>query len=269
MVLGWLVGALLAAGCSKNGEVEANLEANARSEGMSGGEQLEGADQCDADAPDREVSEYDTSGDDIPDVRKVFKQTGSVGDSRLILICREADVNSDGIKDVVRHYDEEGSPLREEADRDFDGQMDILTYYDAGEVIRQELDTNADGRMDTKIFFEDGKPLRAERDQAGRSTATEWKPDTWEYYEEGRLVRMGFDLDGDGEVDRWDRNDELRNAIRARKNGDDQGGEGGMAAGVDEADPTDAAGEDADVPDADDDEDADASDEDAELADED
>ncbi|MFW6197468.1 MAG: hypothetical protein ACOC5B_01255, partial [Myxococcota bacterium] len=239
-MLGWLVGALLAAGCSKNGEAEANLEANARSEGMSGGEQLEGANRCDADAPDREVSEYDTSGDDTPDVRKVFRKTGGADDSQLVLVCREADVNADGVKDVVRHYDEDGSPLREEADRDFDGRMDTVTYYDSGDIVRQELDTDADGRMDTKVFYQDGKPLRAERDQAGRSTANDWKPDTWEYYERGRLVRIGFDLDGDGEVDRWDRNDELRKALRARENGDSEGGEGGMAAGIDEADPTGA-----------------------------
>ena len=47
--------------------------------------------------------------------------------------------------------------------------------------------------------------VRTERDRGGRSTASRWQPDTWEYYEDGRMVRVGNDLDGDGTVDRWDR----------------------------------------------------------------
>ncbi|MFW6051892.1 MAG: hypothetical protein ACODAU_12000, partial [Myxococcota bacterium] len=246
--LGVLLLAAVAAGCGGKGkaEVAAKAEVGARSKGISGGDQpTEDAHRCDADAPDREVSEYDTSGDDIADVRKVFKQIGDPPETRLVLICREADLNSDGVKDVVRYYDDEGSPVREEADRDFDGQMDIVTYYDGGRIIRQELDTNADGRVDAKVFYEGGKPLRAERDQAGRSTENEWHPDTWEYYEAGRVVRIGFDIDGDGQVDRWDRNDELKGRLEARRNGG-QGGSG-QAGGDEEGAGGDgeASGEDA------------------------
>jgi len=161
--------------------------------------------RCDSTVKGREFSEYDTSGDEIPDVRKVFVRMGDANTSRLVLICREADVNHDGIKDVVRIYDDDGRPLREDADRNFDRAPDQSTTYQSGEIVVQEFDNNFDGRTDTKLFYNKGKPIRSERDLAGRSTATQWKADRWEYYDGTKMVRMGTDTDGDGKVDHWDR----------------------------------------------------------------
>lgn len=181
--------------------------------------------RCEIDDRIHEVSEYDTSGDDVPDVRRVYRRAGDPPELRLVLICREADLNGDGIKDMVRFYNDDGRPLREEVDRNFDGQIDTITYFQEGRIIRQESDENGDGRVDAKVFFnDDGTPLRAERDLAGRSTATEWRPDRWEYFENGRTVRMGTDIDGDGRVDRWDRNRDLQQATPAETvdDGDDE-----------------------------------------------
>src|SRR5262249_23260986 len=103
----------------------------------------------------------------------------------------------------------DGRPIREEADRDFDGNIDTTTYFQNGRIVRSELDENNDGRIDAKVYFDDsGVAVRTERDTAGRSTADEWRPDRWEYFEDGRVVRMGIDIDGDGNVDRWDRDHE-------------------------------------------------------------
>ncbi len=41
-----------------------------------------------------------------------------------------------------------------------------------------------------------------------RDTNNDKKPDVWEIYDKGRLQRMGVDLDHDGHVDRWDRDEE-------------------------------------------------------------
>ena len=200
------LGLLLALGCGDEADERAEPPSRSRPAQTSGGERpADDGGRCEADAPNREVSEYDTSGDDYPDVRKVFMTVGEGRLARLILICREADLNGDGTKDVVRYYNDEGRPLREEADRDFDGQMDEITFFERGRIVRKEMDTNGDGRVDSKVFYGTGRPLRAERDMAGRSTAQQWSPDRWEYYEDGRMVRMGTDLDGDGRVDRWDR----------------------------------------------------------------
>jgi hypothetical protein len=136
---------------------------------------------------------------------------------RLVLICREADLNGDGVKDVVRYYSDEGRPLREEADRNFNGQMDEVIFFEDGRIVRIEQDTSGNGNVDTKIFYEAGAPVRAERDMAARSTPTNWQPDRWEYFEEGRVIRQGTDIDGDGRVDRWDRDEEFRRAQEARR----------------------------------------------------
>jgi hypothetical protein len=165
---------------------------------------------CNSSDARYEVSEYDTSGDDAPDVRKVFLRLGEGTLARLVLVCRESDLNADGRKDVVRYYSDEGKPLREEADRNFDGKMDEVTFFQEGQILRQEFDYTNDGKVDTKIYFDAGKPLRAERDLQSRSTAERWQPDRWEYYEAGRVVRMGTDVDGDGKVDRWDRDISIR-----------------------------------------------------------
>ena len=203
----WLVAlcALLAlSACASAKGKNASTTARASSLDIHGS----GGERCDASKPDREVNEYDTSGDGRPDVRKVFVALGSEEEARLVMICRENDVNGDGRKDVIRYYDDEGRSLREEEDRDFDGRMDLILVFQDGQPRVKEIDQNGDGKVDTKIFLEDAEPERAERDMAGRSTAQQWRPDRWEYYQEGHMVRMGTDLDGDSKVDRWDRDHE-------------------------------------------------------------
>lgn len=187
------------------------VEQRARPRALVGSDQplVSDKSRCNPDTPDREMSEYDTSGDRVPDVRKIFLRIGKAAPYRLVLICRETDINGDGVKDVVRYYDDAGLALREEADRNLDGRMDEVTFFERGIVVRQEFDANHDGKVDTKIFFKEEKPFRAERDLRGRSTASKWLPDRWEYYDGERVVRMGTDLDGDSKVDRWDRNEAL------------------------------------------------------------
>jgi hypothetical protein len=215
-VLAILVGC---GGDERANERPGNLtEGEERSRAMSGGTQRpEDATRCTYDERIHELSEYDTSGDQWPDVRKIFLRVGDPPAVRLVLICREADLNADGVKDVVRYYTDEGRPLREEADRNFDGQMDEILFFEDGRIVRIEQDTAGNGRVDTKIYYEDGAPSRAERDMGGRSTATNWQPDRWEYYENGRMIRMGNDLDGDGRVDRWDRDEEYRRQQEERR----------------------------------------------------
>ena len=194
----------IAAGCGGSQQTQRTRRPRAAS--VASADAADDRGRCSTEGEGHEVSEYDTSGDSVPDVRRVFRRLGDPPVTRLVLTCREADLNGDGSKDVVRYYNDEGRPLREEADRDFDGQMDTITYFQDGRIVRIEQDENGDGRVDAKIFYDDeARPLRTERDLAGRSTATEWRPDRWEYFEGGRMVRMGTDLDGDGRVDRWDR----------------------------------------------------------------
>jgi hypothetical protein len=201
--LGLLLGLGLVGCASSKPKIKTGAE---RADALAQDSKGTGGERCDATKAGREMSQYDTTGDGRPDVRKVFLAIGTGVDARLVLICRETDVNGDGKKDVVRYYDDDGRSLREEADRNFDGHMDQSMVFQDGKVVREELDENYDGKIDSKIYYDNGTPIRAERDLAGRSTATQWHPDRWEYYEEGKMVRMGTDLDGDSRVDRWDRN---------------------------------------------------------------
>ena len=230
--LRWIAifGLCCAGACASNKAAPANdtakksaLDAKALQSGT-------GDPRCNATLKGREFTEYDTSGDDQFDVRKVFARLGDLATSRLVMICREADVNRDGKKDVVRTYDDEGNPLRELADRNFDGKWDLTMLFQSGEVVLQEFDDNFDGRTDTKIYYERGKPVRAERDLNGRSSPTQWRPDRWEYFEAGKMVRMGTDLDGDNRVDHWDRDEawkRAQDAAKAQAASADSAGEGG------------------------------------------
>ena len=207
--LGVSIVAVTASGCGGAAAEEARrAELPEQAQALQGGTNMDN--RCSSDGPGFEISEYDTSGDEYPDVRKVFLRVGEPPLQNLILVCRESDLNADGTRDVVRYYTDEGRPLREESDRDFDGRMDQIIFFEGGRISRMERDTVGNGMVDEKIFYEGGRPLRSERDMAARSTSSEWKPDRWEYYEEGRMVRMGVDLDGDGRVDRWDRDAEWR-----------------------------------------------------------
>lgn len=168
--------------------------------------------RCPQSHKTRYFDAYDTSGDDRPDVRRYVRKAK---DGRAIPVCREADLDGDGIYDIFVMYGQEGRPQREVADRDFDGKIDRRAYYQTGELVWQELDGNGDGSLETRIFFEGGIPMRSERDLGGRSTTKSWKPDTWEYYEEGRLIRVGRDTDGDGVVDTWERSRALSESFQS------------------------------------------------------
>jgi len=208
---------LAVVGCGSKDPKPVTSPGAGSAESTSGGEVADGG-RCVPDGAGSEVSEYDTSGDDTPDVRKLFKTMGQGSLARLVLVCREADLNGDGRKDIVRIYTDEGRPMREEADRDFDGRIDEMTHFTEGRVSLQEIDTSGNGMIDTKIFYEGGQPVRAERDMANRSTGADWRPDRWEYYVDGRTARIGTDVDGDGKVDRWDRDEErLRNSALANQ----------------------------------------------------
>src|SRR5262249_16707419 len=109
--------------------------------------------RCDASLAGRTASEYDTNGDGIPNVRKVYQTVGEGNEVQASLGCREVDLNHDGIKDMFRFYNDEGRTVREEEDRNFDGRIDVITYFDNGEVIRREFDTNGDGMVDMRTYY--------------------------------------------------------------------------------------------------------------------
>lgn len=199
---------LLALGCASTTERTPRVTARRATAVASGGNR-EDRSRCDATRPGRTVSEYDTNRDGAPDVRKVYQTVGEGTEGHSVLVCREVDLNHDGTKDVFRFYNDEGRTVREEADRDFDGHIDVISYFEAGEIVRQEFDTNRDGMVDMRQFFREHRVFRAER-ELQHDNSPDFRADYWEFYDaRGHVVRIGWDYDHDGRADRWDRVDRV------------------------------------------------------------
>ena len=205
----WMsMAALVALGCSSPSTNARRLVLRSAT-GLQTTTAREDRSRCDATRPGRSSSEYDTNSDGMPDVRKVFQTVGEASEVHSVLVCREVDLNHDGSKDVFRFYNDEGRTLREEEDRDFDGRIDVITYFEGGDVVRREFDTNTDGMVDMRLYFRDHRAFRAERELQADSSP-DFHADYWEFYDtHGNVVRIGWDYDHDGRADRWDRIDRL------------------------------------------------------------
>ena len=154
---------------------------------------------------DREASETAGPGSFQPNVRRVWQIVGTGDDRHKVLVCREIDTNFDGVKDVVRKYNDKGESLHEEADANYDGKIDTWITFSKGRLAEVRIDNNSDGNPDEWKYYSGGKLARVKRDQN-----RDGKPDIWEMYRDGKLERMGVDVDGNQQVDRWDHDTELR-----------------------------------------------------------
>ncbi|MGK4004692.1 hypothetical protein WMF31_18820 [Sorangium sp. So ce1036] len=181
---------------------------------------------------DREASETAGPGAIQPNVRRVFQIVGTGEDRHRALVCREIDTNFDGVKDVVRRYNEKGESLHEEADSNYDGRIDTWITFATGRLAEVRIDSDRDGNPDEWKYYSGGKLSRIKRD-----TNRDGKPDVWEIYRMGRLERMGVDLDGDERVDRWDHDNELRRRVEdaERKKEEEAAAEAAKKAAEDQA----------------------------------
>jgi hypothetical protein len=180
-------------------------------------------------SPDLEASETAGPASIRPNIRRVFKTVGDRDSRHSVLLCREIDTNLDGVKDVVRTFNEKGEPLHEEADSNFDGKVDVWLNFSEGRIEEEDLDTTFSvGRPNVWKFYVDGQLSRIRRNTHCASGA----PDTWEIYYKDRLERVGSDETCDGHVDRWDRDAQLLAAEDAaqEKAQADAGAGGGTSA---------------------------------------
>ena len=150
--------------------------------------------------PELEVSETAGPGSVKPNIRRVFKIVGEGDDRHKALVCREIETNLDGIKDVVRTFNAKGEAVREEADTNYDGKIDVWLQFSNGRVIEEDSDPVGDGKPHVWKAYANGQLSRIKRDTKGTG-----KADVWEIYTKGRLERMGVDQSGDGRVDLWER----------------------------------------------------------------
>jgi hypothetical protein len=174
----------------------------------------------------RENSSLDTietvgPGSTRPNIRHVYKGTGPREDRRDVLVCREMDTNLDGIKDVVRTFNDKGEPLHEETDSNYDGKIDHWVTFADGRIAEEDSDeTLSTGHPNVWKFYVAGALSRVRRN----THCPSGKPDTWEIFVNDRLERIGNDLTCDGHVDRWDRDAQLQARDEASSAGVSDGG---------------------------------------------
>ncbi|XHF14618.1 hypothetical protein NR798_22030 [Archangium gephyra] len=152
-------------------------------------------------AAHEKVTEKDTDGDKKWDVWVyAVEERGADGEARERKVRKEMDINWDGRVDITTYYDAREEREREAMDLDFDGKVDSVFFYEKGVNVRRERDLNGDGKPDEWVFYEKGRLARKERDSNG-----DGRVDYWQYWENNQIDRIGEDLDGDGTVDKWSR----------------------------------------------------------------
>ncbi len=157
---------------------------------------------------DRDVEESSTLGALRPNIRRIYAMIGEGEERHKFLQCREIDTNLDGVKDVIRTFNDKGESLREVADSNYDGKVDTWITFAHGRIAKVDLDRKGTGQADEFRYYIQGKLSRIQRD-----TNHDGRADVWEIYEDGQLKRIGWDLDFDGRVDRWDRDEVAERAI--------------------------------------------------------
>jgi antitoxin component YwqK of YwqJK toxin-antitoxin module len=145
--------------------------------------------------PGEKLIEIDVNRDGKADVWKIVREV----DGKEIIVRKFMDLNGDGRIDAREYYNPDGSLEKVVYDMDFDGQPDVVRFYEKDQLVRKEYALGFDGVSRTFSYLEKGKLIRKERD-----LNHDGKVDYWEYWENGVLDRIGYDDDGDGQVDRWE-----------------------------------------------------------------
>jgi hypothetical protein len=152
------------------------------------------------DDKDKAVKSFDMNKDGNPDLWKIYRRVKDASGKVLEVLERtELDINYDGKIDIWRFYSEQGELVREEMDLDFDGKIDVVVAYEGGKALRKEYSQGFDEAVKTWKHYEDGRLVRIER-----ITKPDGKrPDTFELYYDGKIAAVGYDKDGDGKPDVW------------------------------------------------------------------
>jgi len=150
------------------------------------------------------------------------------------------DTNHDNVIDQIAYVDSNGDLIRLENDKDADGHMESVQYYENGNLIRTEKDTNGDRTLDIRNNFAKGCRISQEKmDSNGHvlhvllfdenEKILEIKKDTDQngsfdrlfYYTSGVLSSSTSDETGDGNVNVWQtfENDQVI-CKKTDKNGD-------------------------------------------------
>ena len=142
------------------------------------------------------MQEIDLDNNQQPDVFNVFRERTNAA---RLLVRKEVDLNFDGRVDISTFFTDDGKIDHEELDTDFDGKVDRIDHYQANLRVMCEIDNNTDGTFDIFNYYE-GNPPKITRKE--RDSDHDGRVDTWERYDDnGKVTKTGVDVDGDGKMD--------------------------------------------------------------------
>ncbi len=144
---------------------------------------------------------------------------------RLRVIRLVLDADADGKPELIRFIDrDQGTLIRQESDRNYDGILDSWHQYEAGQLVTRVLDENDDGNPEVFETYRDGRVSLREldRDDDGvRDVFYRYRGDSLVeerhdanndgtidlvmIYEKRMRVRTEEDTDQDGQMDLWTR----------------------------------------------------------------
>ncbi len=145
--------------------------------------------------PDQIVEKMDSRGKNgDPDIFVIFNKKE---DGSKTLVMQLFDLNRDGKIDLVKHF-EKGKLVRTEADLDYDGMVDVVSEYDpvSGELKRK---IQADDATNIWKHYIKNELRKKEIDRNA-----DGKPDMWVYYRGGKIIRTEIDKDFNGKIVRVD-----------------------------------------------------------------
>lgn len=138
----------------------------------------------------------DMNRDGKPEITNYYRERT---EGRLLL-RKDSDLDRDGRVDVRTEFDDGGERVKEHYDLDFDGRVDAVDHFIGGKRTFSEVDTDFNGTFDLFKYYENGVARRKERD-----TDADGRIDLWEYLDEqGSVVKVGRDTNGDGVMDQRD-----------------------------------------------------------------
>lgn len=133
----------------------------------------------------------DANNDGKPEVKRIVDGSGKE-------VCRVSDVDFDGKVDMYTYFDAAGQVRRIEIGFG-DGHISSIETHEGGKLVKREIATTNQDRIDTWDFFDaTGKRVRRERDSNGDAKIDQW----WAW--DGEKLSIRIDRDDDGEPDPTD-----------------------------------------------------------------
>ena len=140
------------------------------------------------------------------------------------MVCGCGDARTD-VRARASYDKQSGKLLSLVVDGERDGKPDIFSYMDGSRFVRIEIDKDEDGNIDRWEYYGSDQKLEkvglsrlndgtvdawiyrsadGSTDRMEIATRRDGKPDRFEFYEKGVLVRAEQDTNGDTRIDKWE-----------------------------------------------------------------